>query len=309
MLEIHAMNFRTLDLNLLRVFDALYSEGSTTLAATRLGLTQPAVSNALNRLRQHLGDPLFERGASGMEPTPMARRLAPALTDALGLLERALGSEAEFDPASSVREFSMVMPEALEPMLMHPLLGRAADMPGITFHLLPVHSPGYKDMVLSREADIAVFPGHYNDESIRSTHVCTLPVCIVVRADHPVYGDAEHFSREDFFTAGFVVLGNEIRRSIQFHQEVTALGQDRRIVLRATRIWSILHTVAASDLVAVIPRYLAELQAERLGLKLFSMPIPATPESCHMGWHHELTKDPAHTWLRETIKELGSPYL
>lgn len=302
------MNFRTLDLNLLRVFDALHSEGSTTQAAARLGLTQPAVSNALNRLRQHLGDPLFERGPSGMEPTPVARRIAPALADALRLLERSLGADADFDPASSVREFRMMVPEALEPMLVHPLLDRASAMPGITFELLPVQSPGYKDMVLSREADIAVFPGHFNDESIRSTHVCTLPICIVVRADHPVYGDKEQFSTRDFFKAGFVVLGNEIRRSIQFHQEAMAAGQQRRIVLKATRIWSMLHTVASTELVAAVPRYLGELYAPRLGLKVFPMPIPASPEQCHMGWHKELSADPAHTWLRETIKEIGAPY-
>ena len=158
MLKIHAMNFRNLDLNLLRVFDAIHAEGSTTQAAARLGLTQPAVSNALNRLRQQLGDPLFERGPSGMEPTPAARRIAPVLSDALRSLERSLGADQEFDPATSTREFRMIVPEALELMLVHPLLTRAAAMPGITFRLLPVNSPGYKDMVMSREADIAIFP-------------------------------------------------------------------------------------------------------------------------------------------------------
>ena len=69
-----------------------------------------------------------------------------------------------------------------------------------------------------------------------------------------------------------------------------------------------LHMVAATDLVAAVPRYLAERYAERLGLKVFDMPIPATPERCHMGWHRELTGDPAHQWLRETIKEIGAPY-
>ncbi|MCB1482940.1 MAG: LysR family transcriptional regulator [Rhodobiaceae bacterium] len=302
------MNFRTLDLNLLRVFNAIHDEGSTTQAAARLGLTQPAVSNALNRLRQHLGDPLFERGPGGMEPTPVARRIAPALADALRLLERSLGADDEFDPATSVREFRMMVPEALEPMLVHPLLKHTSAMPGITFHLLPVQSPGYKDMVLSRETDIAIFPGHFNDESIRSTHVCTLPICIIARDGHPQYGSLEHFTAQDFFEAGFVVLGDEIRRSIQFHQEAKAAGRERRIVLKSTRLWSILHTVASTDLVAAVPRYLAEHYAGRLGLKVFDMPIPATPELCHMGWHQELTADASHIWLRETIKEIGASY-
>ena len=308
MLKIHTMNFRNLDLNLLRVFDAIHAEGSTTQAAARLGLTQPAVSNALNRLRQQLGDPLFERGPSGMEPTPVARRIAPVLSDALRSLERSLGADQEFDPATSTREFRMIVPEALELMLVHPLLKRAAAMPGITFRLLPVNSPGYKEMVMSREADIAIFPGHFNDEAIRSTHVCTLALCIIARAGHPVYGDGEEFTADDFFEAGFVVLGDEIRRSIQFHQEAMASGRERRIVLTATRIWSMLHTVASTDLVAAMPRYIAESYADKLGLKLFDMPIPATPEQCHMGWHHELSGDPAHSWLRETIKEIGAPY-
>ncbi len=302
------MNFRNLDLNLLRVFDALLVEGSTTGAAKRLGLTQPAVSNALNRLRQHLEDPLFERGPAGMAPTPAARRIAPVLTEAMRAVERALGADVEFDPQTSTREFRMMVPEALEPMLVHPLLKRAAAFPGLTFRMLPVQSPGYKDMVLAQEADIAIFPGHFNDEAIRSTHVCTLDVAMVVRAGHPRYGDRDTFTKEDFFEAGFVVVGDDIRRSIQFDQETIASGRQRRIVLKATRAWSILHTVAATDLVAAVPRYLAELYADSLGLKVFDMPIPATPEKCHMGWHHELADDPAHYWLRETIREIGAPY-
>jgi DNA-binding transcriptional LysR family regulator len=302
------MNFRNLDLNLLRVFDALLVEGSTTGAARRLGLTQPAVSNALNRLRQHLGDPLFERGPAGMAPTPAARRIAPVLTEAMRALERALGAEAEFDPYTSTREFRMVVPEGLEPMLVHPLLRRAANMPGITFHMLPVQSPGYKELVLAKEADIAIFPGHFNDEAIRSTHVCTFEIVIVARAGHPVYGRKETFTREDFFEAGFVVLGDEIRRAIQFHQEAMATGRQRRIVTKATRAWSVLHIVAATDLVAALPRHMVENYAADMGLRVFDMPVPASTEQCHMGWHHELTADPAHSWLRETIREIGAPY-
>jgi DNA-binding transcriptional LysR family regulator len=308
MLDIQRMNFRNLDLNLLRVFDAIHTERSTTQAALKLGLTQPAVSNALNRLRQHLDDPLFERGPNGMEPTPAARRIAPVLAEALRALERSLGANQEFDPATSVRSFRMMIPESLEPMLVHPLLERASDMPGLTFEMLPVQSPGYKTMVLSREADIAIFPGHFNDEAIRSTQVCTLDIVIVVRAGHPRYGNSQTFTQDDFFEAGFVVLGDDIRRSVKFHQEAMASGRQRRIVMKATRSWSVLHMVASTDLVAAVPRYLAERYARSLGLKSFAMPVPGGVEPCHMGWHQELTADPAHTWLRETIKELGAPY-
>ena len=308
MLGIHGMNFRNLDLNLLRVFDAIHAERSTTQAALKLGLSQPAVSNALNRLRQHLDDPLFERGPNGMEPTPVARRIAPVLAEALRALERTLGANQDFDPATSTRAFRIMVPESLEPMLIHPLLERTAAMPGLTFEMLPVQSPGYKTMVLSREADIAIFPGHFNDEAIRSTHVCSLDIVIVVRADHPRYGAVETFTREDFFEAGFVVLGDDIRRSVRFHQEALAAGRERRIVMKATRSWSVLHTVSATDLVAAVPRYLAERYAESLGLRTFAMPVPGGEEQCHMGWHHELSDDPAHAWLRETIRELGAPY-
>ncbi|MBX3578357.1 MAG: LysR family transcriptional regulator [Rhizobiaceae bacterium] len=302
------MNFRNLDLNLLRIFDAIHSERSTTQAAQKLGLTQPAVSNALGRLRQHLGDPLFERGPSGMEPTPAARRMAPVLAEALRALERSLDANAKFDPATSTREFRMVVPEMLEPMLMHPLLRLTAAMPALTFQLFPVQVPGYKNMVLSREADIAIFPGHFNDEAIRSTYLCTFEIVIIARGDHPRYGAADVFTKDDFFEAGFVVLSDDMRRTVRFHQESMASGRERRIVMKATRMWSVLHTAAATDLVAAVPRYFAERYAHSLGLKIFPLPVPGSIDQCHMGWHQELTADPAHTWLRETLKELGAQH-
>jgi DNA-binding transcriptional LysR family regulator len=302
------MNFRNLDLNLLRVFEAVHSENSITLAAEKLGLTQPAVSNALNRLRQHLDDPLFERGAGGMVPTPMARRIAPVLAEALDALERSLGGDNEFDPYTNTREFKMMMPEALEPMLMHPLLEHVSKMPGLTFELLPVNYPGHKDLVLSRQADLAIYPGSFNDEAIRSTLLCSMEISLVVRKDHPIYGKGDRFTGADFFEAGFVVLGDEIRRSVQYHQEAAATGQHRRMVCKATRMWSALLIAASTDLVAAVPDYLGKRYAKQLGLKVFPMPIPAAPEQCHMGWHAQFSNDPAHMWLRETLKRIAEPY-
>lgn len=116
------------------MFDAIYSEGTITKAAEKLGLSQPAVSFALNRLRSHLDDPLFNRGPQGMESLATARRLAPALSHSLREMERSLPANEAFGPRASRREFNLMLPEAMEPMIIYPLLRKSAEeLPGISF--------------------------------------------------------------------------------------------------------------------------------------------------------------------------------
>jgi len=155
--NIQAMNLRKLDLNLLLVFDAIYAEASITRAANRLGLTQPALSNALKRLREHLGDPLFKREGRGIVPTVEAKRLAPAIREALRAIEQAVSIATDFDPPTSARIFSMTLPEALEARLMPPLLNRVTELaPNIQFRL-KLFGGNVEQLVLSKEIDFAIF--------------------------------------------------------------------------------------------------------------------------------------------------------
>lgn len=117
-------------------------------------MSQPAVSNALSRLRQHLGDPLFERVGQGIEPTPRAALVAPQIAEALRAIEEALAQEPSFDPHTHNRDFSILLPDAIEHCLMLPLLNLRQQYPGITYSLLPLGTNDPTDVLLNRRADI-----------------------------------------------------------------------------------------------------------------------------------------------------------
>lgn len=242
-----------------------------------------------------------------MEPTPVARRIAPALANALKTLEQSLSIDQPFDPSTSTREFHLMIPEAVEARVWHPLLQTTlAAAPNVTFCMHPVSTPDFRELVLTRKVDIGIYIRSFNGETMRSTFLFELPVSIVARKDHPIYGRKQSFTIDDFFKAGFVVLDDDLRRSIQLNQEILAMGRQRRIVARGARIWSVLHTAAVSDLVAVMPTHMARQYASQLGLRVFDLPIELAKDSCYMGWHQEYTDDPAHRWLRETIREVVS---
>jgi DNA-binding transcriptional LysR family regulator len=302
--NIQAMNLRKLDLNLLLVFDAIYAEASITRAANRLGLTQPALSNALKRLREHLGDPLFEREGRGVVPTVEAKRLAPAIREALRAIEQAVSIATDFDPPTSARIFSMTLPEALEARLMPPLLNRVTELaPNIQFRL-KLFGGNVEQLVLSKEIDFAIFVHPLNKTGINSAYLTRLGGCIAVRADHPVYGARETFTREDLCEAGFAVLDAEVARIGHFAQALAAQGITRHIVCTVPRTWSLPYLVAQTDLVAAMPSYLAEALAPKLGLKLFDMPIEVPAQNSYLLWHEDFDHDPAHQWMRRQIEAL-----
>lgn len=301
------MNLRNLDLNLLLVFEAVYSERSITKAAQKLALTQPAVSNALNRLRAHLDDPLFERRGKGIAPTQEASRLAPVVYKALKSIEISLENKGAFEPESSVINFKIMMSDAVEQSVMHPLIQKTVlNWPGISYTLLPIAPQSLRQQVLEKEAHMAVFVTPINDDVIRSSHLFSTEVCVIARSDHPELGDKNNLTEDEFYNSDWVLIGEALRRSSSFHQEAKATGRSRRIVCEASRMMSLPYMVAESDLIAVVTRPMAEAFREKLNLKLFDIPFTAPEETWHMIWHNDYTDDEAHRWLRRQMKAIGS---
>jgi DNA-binding transcriptional LysR family regulator len=299
------MNIRKLDLNLLLVFDAIYAEASITRAAKRLGITQPALSNALRRLREHLGDPLFERDGHGVAATPEARRLAPAIQVALRSIEQAVARPEEFDPASSPREFSVIVPEALEPLIMPALLNAAArDAPNVSFVMRPLFAAGIEQPLSDKSVDLGFYLEAIDREDIQSSFITAQPICIAARADHPIYTTRERFTAEDLCEAGFVVIDSGLRKMTRIEQAIQARGLSRRVVCAAPRIWSLPYIVAETDLVAMVPRALGKYLAPKLNLKLFDLPFEVPNQDWYMVWHKDFDLDPAHVWLRRRVLAL-----
>lgn len=297
------VNVRNLDLNLLRVFEAIYVEGGITKAANKLGLSQPAASNALSRLREHIGDQLFLRTVQGVEPTAEAKRIAPTLIATMKALEQTLSTQADFDPDASQREFGIIMSDAVEAMIMHPLIRAAMqNAPGITYDLRSIDPGTLRESIFQKQVDIGIFVTPINDDHIRSSHLVSTVMSIVVRADHPVYGGRATLSEDDFFNADWVLINSDLRRASNFHREVKAKGRKRRIVCKASRMMSVPYIIAESDLMGILPRSMAEGLADRLNLKIFDIPFKVPPEAWYMIWHQDFTDDPAHRWLREQME-------
>ena len=300
---IHYMNLRNLDLNLLLVFEAVYSERSITKAAEKLALSQPAVSNALNRLRAHLDDPLFERRGKGIAPTHEASRLAPVIYKALKSIEVSLENKGNFDPESSVINFKIMMSDAVELQVMHPLIRKTVlNWPGISYTLLPASPQSLRQQVLSKEIHMAVFVTPINDDIVRSSHLFSTEVCVIARADHPELGDKDELTEDAFFNSDWVLIAEALRRASNFHQEAKAIGRSRRIVCEAARMMSLPYMVAESNLIAVVTRSMAEALREKLNLKLFDIPFAVPKEPWHLIWHNDYTDDEAHRWLRKQMK-------
>src|SRR3954467_5467635 len=186
MVCITIMNVADLDLNLLRVFDAVLHEGSVTAAPGRLELTQPAVSNALARLRSLLGDPLFVRTASGMEPTPFARGVAEPVRQALALRESALAHGPGFDPATATRTFRFYMSDVGQVEFLPPLVERVQrDAPGVRLEAMGLDVEDLGGALAAGSLDVAVgfLPGL--GAPVKRQALFRDPYACLMRADHP----------------------------------------------------------------------------------------------------------------------------
>jgi len=291
-----------LDLNLLQVFDAVYEAGGITAAAERLGLTQPAISNALKRLREHLADPLFERVGKQFVPTPEAQRLAPIIHEALTSIQRGLSLSEGFDPAKSERSFSMIVPDAIEPIVLNSLLERTLKKsPGIRFDVQAFHGSDFNESLLSKQIDLGFLVLPSQDEQLKSAYLIDDEACIAMRADHPVYGERDVITLEDMGAIPLVSVVAEIRALTHLEHEMRATNVNRRIVSTVTRMWSIPFVVARTDLAGAMSRRMAETVADDLKLKLFKPPITRPAHQWYMIWHKDNDDDPAHTWLRNEV--------
>ena len=304
------MNLRKLDLNLLLVFDAVYGERSITLAAAKLALSQPAVSNALNRLRSQLDDPLFERHGKGIKPTDKANALAPKIRQAMQVMELAMTQRPEFDPAVSKRQFTILTPDAVEMQLVLPLLAMIEqETPNVTYVIKPLIGSKPVEQMVGGEIDLAILPSPPDDPRIRAGFLFEDEVVLVASRDHPVYGARENFTEDDFVTARFVTMGEDLRNHVHIERESKALGKRRNIVCETKSIWSLLHTAAGGNLVAATPKSIADVLAGPLNLRTFELPITVPAQAWHMAWHADNDDDPAHRWLRGQIKRFAEAAL
>jgi DNA-binding transcriptional LysR family regulator len=294
------MNWGAFDLNLLIVFDAVMQERSVTRAGGRIGLSQPAVSHALNRLPYMLKDELFIRTPDGMVPTPRAEQLAAPLRRALNDMQLALEPET-FIPQEATRLFVLALNNYAAVILAPSLITAAiSTAPGIRLDLRPT---GLRDMpaLLDRgELDLAI--GTFDDAGERFARAPLLEDSFVVamRRDHPA-------AQRELTEATLAGLS---------HLEISSSGEDlsfvdqwlgrqglaRNITHRAPRL-SAAAILSNTDMVAVLSRRLAEHWVQTNGLSICKLPFLSPAIQTGMLWHRRFDDQPAHLWLRKLLQQ------
>ncbi|MBC3883564.1 LysR family transcriptional regulator [Undibacterium griseum] len=307
------MNFLTLDLNLLRVFDAVMIEQNLTRAADKLAMTQPAVSNALKRLRYSLNDELLIRTAYGVKPTPRAEALWPVIRQALCSLESAIAPDS-FDVSQAKITFRMAMADATAALWM-PTLVRSiqSDAPGINVRMVPLTTREPRPMLLRGDIDIAVgfFPGVVaqlsggqaaGNSPIRHERLYSGHYVCVMRRDHPLAGS--ELTVDDYCAARHLLVSFSGRAHGLIDEVLAKMGRERHILLTVNQFFTGGRVVAHSDLITVLPRHLISATGMTEALIWKELPFETPQVHIDMLWHERDSRNPAHQWLRENLTSM-----
>ncbi len=305
------VNFRTFDLNLLRVFDEVMAERNLTRAARNLAITQPAVSNALRRLRETLGDELVRRSGSGVEPTPRALALWPTVRDTLRQLQHTL-APGEFDAGIADTTFLLAMADATAAELIPGLVQIVEkEAPAISLRVLPLTTRDPRRMLENEEVDMAIgyFPAVIASLAARGQSDAAVPfetqrlyvgeyVC-VMRRGHPLAGSP--LSLDDFCAARHLLVSFSGRPYGFIDQTLGALGRERRIVITVNQFFTAGRVVANSDLLTVLPRHFVKVTGIDEQLVLRELPFQQPLVHVDAIWHRRAQHGHAHEWLRQAL--------
>lgn len=308
-------SFRTLDLNLLRVFDEVMAERSLTRAAHNLSLTQPAVSNALRRLREALGDELVRRHGHGIAPTPRALALWPSVREALRQLQAAIvPSHFEAQQANSV--FVMAMADATAAELLSGLARQLElQAPGVSLRVTPLTSRDPRKLLSDDAADMALgyFPAVLADltaraqsgEAIAYEHQRLYSgqyVC-VMRKGHPLA--KRPITLQDYCAARHLLVSLSGRAYGFVDEALAAIGQKRRIVLTVNQFFTAGRVVVSSDLLTVLPRHFVPTTGMAKDLVQHELPFDVPSVQVHALWHRKHEQNRPHQWLRTLLQQVA----
>jgi DNA-binding transcriptional LysR family regulator len=299
----HSLN--TFDLNLLRVFEAVMLERSVTAAANRLGLSAPAVSNALSRLRMAMDDPLFVKTRHGMEPTPLAHKLDDPVADALSNIRAALSFNLCFDPSSSHRSFSLLMNDLGATSLLPGIVQRLeVEAPHVGLHIISRDHSAYEDALDSGVADLAVGRVRLS-KSFCSALVLTSKEIAVMRRDHPGLRRGSDgvpaISMDDYFAASHIdVTAPGVVSNVP--ESSPGLGNRRRIAFSVPHLGAVDRLLPKTNLIATVPKLCLNIFVNRDKLGWSELPFRMEPDLISMWWHKRQNEDPGHVWLRDMIR-------
>lgn len=298
--NIQSMNKQPLDLNRLRVFRAVWEHRNVSRAAEALGVSQPTVSHGLRELRQHFNDRIFVRGPGGVMPTPLAETIARRIGQALALLDQGLELRGDFDPRSSRREFTLVMTDIAEAIILPRILQLCrSEAPHIALRAIQLPSESVTGALREGAVDVAIGfspalrPSLLHSALFRSEYVC------IVSASHPRV--KERLRKEDFMRERHAVAQAQGTGHHAVEAALQRMGLLDSIGTRVPHFLALPTIVAASEMIATIPRPLAELMQPVAPMRIFPVPMRLPKLLIEQFWHERFHDDAASRWLRALL--------
>jgi DNA-binding transcriptional LysR family regulator len=297
------MKLSDVDLNLFVVFDAIYTEGNLTRAGEIIGITQPAVSNSLSRLRTLFDDPLFVRTAEGMIPTPVAQNIVGSVRQALGLIRSSVQESELFDPKVSDKRFRVSMTDLSQANVLPFLFSQImSDAPMISIDCYHVHRRDMNIELASGNLDLAVDIPLTPDPQIKQAALFSHPHVCVVRKDHDLVKDK--LDLNTYLALDHIHISS--RRGGLGHVDLALgkMGKKRKISLRTQHYFSTPQLVSRTDLALTVPRIFADFLVNNSPVKYLDIPFEVPNLESYLYWHESTDKDQANQWMRNLILSL-----
>lgn len=289
-----------LDLNLLLALDALLVEGTVTRAATRLGVSQPAVSQKLRRLREALEDPLFVAGPRGLVPTTRAMQMGPPLRRLLEDLADVVLGEDVFDPATAERTFVLAGADLFELAVLPSVLELAAERaPGIRLSVRP-RPPDLVEHLERGSIDFAVGPVFVQGSGLRRVKLSEDGFVVVARPGHPLMSG--RFTLAKYLRAKHVLVAPGGKPGSFVDSALAEAGHTRQISAQVASFVSAPFLVMKGDLLATLPAQLVDAVQAYLPLETRRLPLPVPDVASYLLWHERFERDPGHQWFRDTAR-------
>jgi DNA-binding transcriptional LysR family regulator len=297
-------NLKNIDLNLLVVFEAIYSSGNISHAAKQLALTQPAVSNSLTRLRDLFADPLFVRQGQGVRPTMRAQQIIAPVREALSLISQQFGDQHAIDLTTHQRVFRVVVMDGLESILMPPLVQQINDLaPHIAIENHTASHANFINEIMAGTLDLAVSAYDVTTPALAIAPICEIDSVVISRRNHPAIRGK--LDMPTFVSLGHVSLLPDQRRPRHIEKAMVDRGVKRRVVYMVNTPWSIAATVSRTDLIGILPRRFVRQIADGFDLAIHEVPFRLPGRHVCLIWHEKNNNDPGHAWLRESVFAAG----